>query len=774
MTRLPWLTPLLLALLLAACPSDDDDSAPPIDDDLLTVRGEVVDLGGLPVAGATVLAAEAEVLTDSAGAFALAPRVAAGQLAIAVLAEGFNTGVVVVDLTSMAPWARVVLAELDGGTIDDVDAGGEVTGDDGTTIQFDAGGSFLDPDGEPVAGAVHVGFVVLNTAAEMSAAPPMALIDGTPLESYGVFEVQLSQDGTPLAFEGQASVRVPLAPQLQLPDGQLVDLFSFDEEAAAWQAEGTATVDGGFVLADLGHFSTWTTGLPLEENGCVTGTLLLEDGAPAGGAVVYATGVDYLGVNDTTAAADGSFCLEVKVDSLSHLVGFWVDPVTGDVFTKEGDVTVEATPHECATGGCEDVGEQTMTDGVSDEDGDGYSDEEGDCDDADPGVHPAADDLPGDGVDSNCDGIDGIDEDADGFDQSLDCDDTNPDAYPGAPTDTWVDGVDQDCDGFDGPDLDGDGFADAAAGGDDCDDGDSSVHPGAPEACDWMDTDCNGSLPADEADADGDGYMPCNGDCEDGDPAINPGADEHCDGIDNACNGAVPVDEVDADGDGDMPCSGDCDDSDPLLNGVDSDGDGQSSCTGDCNDANPDIFDSAVEICDGQDGDCDGAIPSDETDGDSDGEMPCEGDCDDAEVSVNSSATEVCDGFDTDCDGALPPEEIDGDNDNFMGCTGDCDDTNDTVHPTAPELCDGLDNNCDTVVDEGVPYVTWYFDGDGDGWGASLGAPPETTCDGPPAATNWVHQGGDCDDTMSSNFPGNPEICDTVDNNCNGTIDEGC
>ena len=774
MTRLLWLTPLLLALLLAACPSDDDDSAPPIVDDLLTVRGEVFDLGGSPVVGATVLAAEAEVLTDSAGAFALPPRDAAGQLAIAVLAEGFTTGVVVVDLDSMAPWARVVLAELDGGTIDDVDAGGEVAGDDGTAIQFDAGGSFLDPDGEPVSGAVDVGFVVLNTAAEMSAAPPMELADGTPLESYGVFEVQLTQDGVPLTFEGQASVRIPLATQLQLPDGQQVDLYSFDEAAAAWTSEGTATVHGGFVVADLGHFSTWTPGLPLEENGCVTGTLLLEDGSPAAGAVVYATGVDYLGVNDTTAAADGSFCLEVKVDSLSHLVGFWVDPVTGDVFTKEGDVTTDATPHECATGGCEDVGEQTMTDGVSDEDGDGYSDEEGDCDDADPGVHPAADDLPGDGVDSNCDGIDGIDEDADGYDQSLDCDDTNPDAWPGAPTDTWVDGVDQDCDGFDGPDADGDGYADAAAGGDDCDDGNSSVQPGAAEACDWLDTDCDGSLPADEADADGDGFMPCDGDCEDGNPGINPGADEHCNGIDDQCNGAVPADEVDGDGDGDPPCNGDCDDTDPSLNSLDSDGDNQSTCNGDCDDANPDVFNSAVEICDGQDGNCDGTIPSDETDGDSDGEMPCEGDCDDAEVSVNSSATEVCDGYDTDCDGTLPPDENDGDADNFMGCTGDCDDTNDTVHPGAPELCDATDNNCDTVVDEGVPYTTWYFDGDGDGWGGTTGAPPETTCDGPPAATNWVDQGGDCNDAFNATFPGNPEVCDTIDNNCDGVIDEGC
>ncbi len=131
-------------------------------------------------------------------------------------------------------------------------------------------------------------------------------------------------------------------------------------------------------------------------------------------------------------------------------------------------------------------------------------------------------------------------------------------------------------------DHDVDGYMDAFCGGDDCDDCDPAIFSGAPEICDGMDSDCDGILPADEVDEDGDGSPLC-ADCDDAVPDTYPGAPEICDGLDNDCDGTIPEDETDADEDGWAECEGDCDDADAQVNpgmaedcdnGIDDDCDG--------------------------------------------------------------------------------------------------------------------------------------------------------------------------------------------------------
>jgi len=89
---------------------------------------------------------------------------------------------------------------------------------------------------------------------------------------------------------------------------------------------------------------------------------------------------------------------------------------------------------------------------ASDCDSDGYAIADGDCDDADPRVHPGAEDLAGDGLDADCSGEDGVDTDGDGHADAetggADCDDTDPEVHPEAEEVAW-DEVDQDCDGED-------------------------------------------------------------------------------------------------------------------------------------------------------------------------------------------------------------------------------------------------------------------------------------------------------------------------------------
>ena len=68
---------------------------------------------------------------------------------------------------------------------------------------------------------------------------------------------------------------------------------------------------------------------------------------------------------------------------------------------------------------------------VLDADGDGFT-QALDCDDSDPAVHPLADDVPYDGQDQDCDGVDRDDLDQDGYDLAEDCDDQDAEVHPEA------------------------------------------------------------------------------------------------------------------------------------------------------------------------------------------------------------------------------------------------------------------------------------------------------------------------------------------------------
>ena len=128
-----------------------------------------------------------------------------------------------------------------------------------------------------------------------------------------------------------------------------------------------------------------------------------------------------------------------------------------------------------------------------------------------------------------------VDADGDEVFTPDDCDDNDPDVYPGA-ADEWYDGVDSDCAGNDDFDRDGDGHPSDVYGGDDCFDSNPDISPSAPEAhYDGVDNDCNPDTP--DTDPDGDGVSAPD-DCDDADPDVYPGALEILgDGFDSDCDG---------------------------------------------------------------------------------------------------------------------------------------------------------------------------------------------------------------------------------------------
>ncbi|MCK6526762.1 hypothetical protein L6R50_04135 [Myxococcota bacterium] len=481
-------------------------------------------------------------------------------------------------------------------------------------------------------------------------------------------------------------------------------------------------------------------------------------------------------------------------------------------------------------GDCDDA---DPTRNPADVDGDGLSTCAGDCDDSLAAVYPGAPESC-DGTDEDCDGTvdNGFDADFDTFSPCLDdCDDGNPFVNPSVVE--GCDGIDNNCDSVvdEGFDADGDGFG-ACLG--DCDDTSALAYPGAPELCDGADNDCNAAVDDSidfvtwYLDADGDGigdasnstticeppppgWVVTSGDCDDAVAGVFPGATELCNGIDDDCSGAADDGLVfttyylDEDGDGfgvDATATVTCDG--PPANYV--------AASGDCDDAAPGTHVGAAELCNGVDDDCSGVADdglefvSYFADGDGDGfgldgtevstcdgapagHAAAPGDCDDAVASVFPGATETCNAIDDDCSGAADDglefvsyyadldldgygdaatqvSTCDGAPEGHIAASGDCDDAVASVFPGATEVCDGVDQDCSGAADDGLEFVTYYFDGDLDGFG--LSDVKVATCDGAPGG--YVTADGDCDDTALAVFPGASELCDALDNDCDGLV----
>jgi hypothetical protein len=165
-------------------------------------------------------------------------------------------------------------------------------------------------------------------------------------------------------------------------------------------------------------------------------------------------------------------------------------------------------------------------------------------------------------------------------------------------------------------------------------------------------------------------------------------------------------------------------------------------------------------------------------------------DCNDTNELIFPTAIDLCNSIDDNCNGLIDEDAIfttwysDADGDNFgdmfndsISCfdlleyvidNTDCNDLNAEINPAAVEICNSIDDNCNTLIDEGLTIYTFYVDADGDFFGNSdifIYSCLEIIA-------GYVLDSTDCDDSNNLIYPGTTEICDYLDNDCDGIIDD--
>lgn len=201
--------------------------------------------------------------------------------------------------------------------------------------------------------------------------------------------------------------------------------------------------------------------------------------------------------------------------------------------------------------------------------------------------------------------------------------------------------------------------------------------------------------------------------------------------------------------------------------------------------------------------DCSAGITGPDVDCDGD-TFTGDSDCNDFHAAVHPGADEVpCNGLDDDCNGLVDDVDpsgtwfVDSDSDGFgdplnpqdvfdyecsdlereglVSNASDCDDTNSAVYPDAEEVCNDIDDDCDGWVDDDDPNLDlgttnlWYTDEDGDGYIGTEHWSCDIPDDGIPGSTGLII---DCDDTESTIHPAGTEVCNDIDDDCDGVIDE--
>jgi hypothetical protein len=335
---------------------------------------------------------------------------------------------------------QVRLARTRVGTVHRPATGGAITRDGEFALVFDDG-AFEGAPNQPL--ALEYAWAEPGGG---TAPAPWALSEArpTPVELVAAAWIGTSSAGREMT--GSGVLRIPAPPGDPLRQLTAPTMYHFDASTGLWRSEGEATLEDWWLSGPFTAPGWWAIGSSGDTLGCLQGEVTA-DGAPVAGALVEVHVPGRPAHLTSWADGAGRYCAATEPGAVAQV------EVLGE--SADGSKRYEgAAPLPLATsiavcgGSCGGVDPIALA-RTEDVDGDGsFGGVWGDCADRDPDRSPAAIDFPGDTIDQNCDGADGVDADRDGKNQNPDedCDDADPSSYKGAVE--VCDGVDNDCDDY--------------------------------------------------------------------------------------------------------------------------------------------------------------------------------------------------------------------------------------------------------------------------------------------------------------------------------------
>ena len=296
----------------------------------ITITGQITDINGSAITGATVTIDEKTTSTDNNGSYSISGIEASERINVNVTHPDYlaNSKVVIVaenkdltmDIKLGTPKATLLFASTEGATL---------SSNDGASVELPADG-YIDANGTAYTGDVRVKMSYYPITTQSGRATFPGTFDGIdsngstfPIKSYGFMNVELTDpQGNALNLDGSSTAALTFPKDNNIhPQPTTIPLWYYDEAKGYWIEDGAATnVNNSEYSGTVTHFTSWNLDIPItlgRINGCVVDI----NGNRVPGAHINIDATNWVSAGNHTDIA-GNFSIRAPINTSIHLSSY--------------------------------------------------------------------------------------------------------------------------------------------------------------------------------------------------------------------------------------------------------------------------------------------------------------------------------------------------------------------------------------------------------------------------------------------------------------------